>query len=54
MRNRNRKKHIWAYVDGKKLVEVIQAALDNNMMVDEIKDMIVKENHGHEVIFKIE
>lgn len=54
MRNRNRKKYIWAYVDGKKLVEVIQAALDNNMMVDEVKDVIVKENPGHEVTFKVE
>ena len=27
--------YIWAYLDGKRLVEVIQAALDNNMMVDD-------------------
>jgi hypothetical protein len=26
-----KRKYIWAYLDGKKLVEVIQAALDNNM-----------------------
>ena len=37
MRVRNRRVKIWAYLDGKKLVEVIQAALDNNMPVDNSK-----------------
>jgi len=32
-----KKKTIWAYLDGKKLVDVVQAALDNNVMVAEIK-----------------
>lgn len=54
MRSRNRRKKIWAYLDGKKLVEVIQAALDNNMMVDELKKKLVEENPGHEVTFKVE
>ncbi|MBO5187258.1 MAG: hypothetical protein J6B91_09485 [Prevotella sp.] len=44
--------YIWAYLDGKKLVEVIQAALDNNMMVDDLKRKLVAENPGHEVTFK--
>jgi hypothetical protein len=48
-----KRKHIWAYLDGKKLVEVIQAALDNKMMVDEMKKLLVKENPGHEVTFKV-
>lgn len=50
---RNKRKHIWAYLDGKKLVEVIQAALDNNMMVDDMKRLLIEENPGHEVTFKV-
>lgn len=48
-----KRKHIWAYLDGKKLVEVIQAALDNNMTVDDMKRLLIAENPGHEVTFKI-
>jgi hypothetical protein len=48
-----KRKYIWAYLDGKKLVEVIQAALDNNMGVPELKDKLIKENPGHKVTFKI-
>ena len=48
-----KRKYIWAYLDGKPLVEVIQAALDNNMMVDDVKKMLIRENPGHEVTFKI-
>ena len=51
---RRRRKYIWAYLDGKKLVEVIQAALDNNMMVDDMKKMLITENPGHKVTFKVE
>lgn len=54
MRSRNRRKRLWAYLDGKKLVEVIQAALDNNMMVDDLKKKLVEENLGHEVTFKVD
>lgn len=50
---RYKRKHIWAYLDGKKLVEVIQAALDNNMMVDDMKQLLINENPGHEVTFKV-
>ena len=45
--------YIWAYLDGKKLVEVIQAALDNDMTVDDLKKKLIEENPGHEVTFKI-
>jgi len=51
---RNKRKHIWAYLDGKKLVEVIQAALDNNMSVGDMKQLLIDENPGHEVTFKVE
>lgn len=48
-----KRSYIWAYLDGKKLVEVIQAALDNNMMVSDLKKKLIDENPGHEVTFKI-
>ena len=50
---KRKRSYIWAYLDGKKLVEVIQAALDNNMTVDAMKKLLVSENPGHEVTFKI-
>ena len=50
---RRKKTYIWAYLDGKRLVEVIQAALDNNMMVDDMKQKLIQENPGHEVTFKV-
>lgn len=49
-----RQKKIWAYLDGKKLVEVIKAALDNNMTVSEMKALLIKENQGHKVTFKVQ
>lgn len=48
------RKTVWAYLDGEKLVDVVQAALDNNMMVDDLKKKLVEENPGHEVTFKVE
>ena len=51
---RYKRKKIWAYLDGKKLVEVIQAALDNNMTVDDLKKKLINENPGHEVTFKVQ
>lgn len=45
--------YIWAYLDGKPLVEVVQAALDNNMTIDDLKKKLVKENPGHEITFKV-
>lgn len=54
MRRRTKKKTVWAYLDGKKLVDVVQAALDNNMMVDDMKKQLIKENPGHEVTFKVQ
>lgn len=51
---RRKRKTIWAYLDGKKLVDVVQAALDNNMMVDDMKKALIAENPGHEVTFKVQ
>lgn len=51
---RTRRKTVWAYLDGKKLVDVVKAALDNNMMVDDLKARLIQENPGHEVTFKVQ
>lgn len=51
---RRKRTTVWAYLDGVKLVDVVQAALDNDMMVDDVKALLVAENPGHEVTFKIE
>lgn len=51
---RRKRKTVWAYLDGKKLVDVVQAALDNNMMVSDMKKKLIEENPGHEVTFKVE
>lgn len=50
---RKKRTTVWAYLDGKKLVDVVQAALDNNMTVDDMKALLVRENPGHTVTFKI-
>lgn len=50
---KHKRTYIWAYLDGKKLVEVIRAALDNNMTVDDVKQQLIDENPGHEVTFKV-
>lgn len=50
---RMKRKTVWAYLDGKKLVDVVQAALDNNMTIGDMKALLIKENPGHEVTFKV-
>ena len=54
MKRRVKRKTVWAYLDGKKLVDVVQAALANNMMVDDLKAKLIAENPGHNVTFKCE
>lgn len=51
---RIKRKTVWAYLDGKKLVDVVQATLDNNMTVDDMKKALIKENPGHEITFKVQ
>ena len=51
---KNQRKTIWAYLDGEKLVDVVQAALDNQMTVSDMKKLLIRENPGHEVTFKTE
>ncbi len=49
-----KRKTIWAYLDGQKLVDVVQAALDSNVMVDDMKKTLILENKDHKVTFKVE
>ena len=51
---RHKRKTVWAYLDGRRLVDVVQAALDNNMTVDDVKELLVQENPGHVVTFRVE
>ena len=51
---RHKRKTVWAYLDGRRLVDVVQAALDNNMTVDDMKALLVRENPCHEVTFRVE
>ena len=48
-----KRKTIKAYLDGKFLCDVVEAALDNNMTVDDMKKLLVKENPNHSVTFKV-
>lgn len=48
-----KRKTVWAYLDGKKLVDVVQAALDNDMTVEDMKEELIMENPGHKVTFKV-
>lgn len=50
---RRKRTTVWAFIDGKKLVDVVQAALDNNMMVEELKKKLIEENPEHEITFKV-
>lgn len=47
-------KTVWAYLDGKRLVDVVQAALDNNMFVSDMKAVLIEENPCHEITFRVE
>lgn len=43
-----------AYVDGVYLCDVLEAALDNNVMLPVMKKRIVAENPGAKVEFRVE
>ena len=43
-----------SYSEVMKLVEVIRAAFDNNVMIDDLKSKLIAENPGHEVTFRVE
>lgn len=46
-------KSVYAYIDGELLCDVVKAALDNNMTVNEMKEVLIKENPGHKVTFRV-
>ena len=48
-----KRKTLWAYLDGKKLVDVVQAALDNDMTLAEMKEVLILENPDQKVAFKV-
>lgn len=48
-----KRKSVHAYLDGKYLCDVLQAALDNNMMLVDMKKLLVAENPGHSVTFVV-
>jgi hypothetical protein len=50
---RMNRKYVWAYFDGKPMVEVIQAALDNKKTVSEMKAFLIRENPGYTVTFVV-
>ena len=52
-RNGRTIRNVVAYLDGELLVDdVSQSALDNHMMLDDLKRRLVAENPGHKVEFK--
>lgn len=51
---RHKRNSVWAYLDGVKLVDVVQAALANNMMVSDMKQRLIDANPGHVVTFRVE
>ena len=50
---RGKRTTVWAYLDGKQLVDVVRAALDNNMMVDDMKALLIRENPCHDDTIKV-
>lgn len=48
------RKTLIAYLDGKELCNVVDAALDSNMMIDNMKKLLIAENPGHKVTFNVE
>lgn len=47
-------KTVYAYVDGKRVCDVVDEALQYNLMLIEMKIRIEKKYAGHEVEFKVE
>lgn len=47
-------KTVYAYIDGKRLCDVVDEALRLNVMATDLKKQIRKEYEGHCVEFKVE
>lgn len=50
---KHKRAYIHAYINGHFLCEVIQAALDNNMTVDDMKKVLINANPNFNVTFKV-
>ena len=50
----NNRKTVYAYINGVRLWDVAQLALDNNMFLDAMKKRILIENSDFSVDFKVE
>jgi hypothetical protein len=48
-----KRKSVYAYLDGNLLCNVTQCALDNNMFVSDLKEILIKENPDNEITFKV-
>jgi len=46
-------KTVWAYIDGEREFDVLQEALDNKMMLDDLK-MWLRGKYGSRIEFKVE
>lgn len=47
-------KSLFAYVDGKRVCDVVRRAWDEEIVLDVIKKQIIEENKGKVVEFKFE
>lgn len=50
----NKRKTVYAYINGVRMWDVVQLALDNNLFLDDMKDKILIENSDSSVDFKVE
>jgi hypothetical protein len=51
---RNKQKTVYAYINGERVWDVLQLALENNVFLDDMKDRIVAEHPDFKVEFKTE
>ena len=52
--NMYNRKSVWLYMDGRKICDVLKAALDANVMLADMKKMLADEYKGHIVEFRVE
>lgn len=50
---KRKQKSIWCFLNGKKHCDVIKWALAANVMKDEAKKLLIAQNPGAEVTFKV-
>ena len=50
----NKRKTVYAYINGERMWDVVQLALDNNVFLDEMKDRVLIENTDFPVEFRVE